>query len=282
MIIVLNPGIYSTIQDLGRPGFAHIGVPISGAMDLYSAKIGNQMLNNAPADAVIEITFGICQFRFEKPAWICVSGADFNATINGVRLAMNSLIKAEKKAIITFGKRIKGVRTYLCIQGGIQSKTILKSKSYYKKITPNFILKKGNQLTFGTNITKIKETHSKIKINPAHFTSNTMVCSKGPEFDLLNAEQQKRLTKNLFTISNDNNRVGYRLKEQLENNLESILTSGVLPGTVQLTPSGILIVLMRDCQLTGGYPRILQLTAQSINRLAQKATGEKVEFLINY
>ena len=280
MITVLNPGIYSTIQDLGRPSFAHIGVPISGVMDLYSAKIGNQILNNASNDAVIEITFGGCQFRFNKSTWICVTGADFDSTINGVELAMNSLVKVEKDAMITFGKRVKGVRTYLCVQGGIQSDTVLKSKSYYKGITPRFLLRKGDELKLGTNSTEIEETHSKIKMNTTHFTSNTMVCSKGPEFNLLSDAQQKILTKNLFTISNDNNRTGYRLEEQVKNNLDSILTSGVLPGTVQLTPSGVLIVLMRDCQVTGGYPRVLQLTESAINQMAQKTTHDTFQFIL--
>ena len=83
-----------------------------------------------------------------------------------------------------------------------------------------------------------------------------------------------------FIISEDNNRVGYRLKESLENNLKPILTSSVLPGTVQLTPSGKLIVLMRDCQVTGGYPRILQLSNESIDKLAQKITGDMIRFKI--
>jgi len=115
-------------------------------------------------------------------------------------------------------------------------------------------------------------------LDKAHFTSNTFFCSKGPEFDLLSKAQQQKLLSDEFTISNDNNRMGYRLKEPVENDLKSILTSGVLPGTVQLTPSGKLLVLMRDCQVTGGYPRVLQLTGQSINQLAQKTTSDRIKF----
>ena len=83
-----------------------------------------------------------------------------------------------------------------------------------------------------------------------------------------------------FTISEDNNRVGYRLHETIENNLKPILTSAVLPGTVQLTPSGTLIVLMRDAQVTGGYPRVLQLTSFSIDILAQRVSGGEIQFEI--
>ena len=83
-----------------------------------------------------------------------------------------------------------------------------------------------------------------------------------------------------FSISDDNNRVGYRLKESLKNNLSSILTSAVLPGTVQLTPSGKCIILLQDCQVTGGYPRILQLSEIAIARVSQKITGDKIQFIL--
>ena len=101
---------------------------------------------------------------------------------------------------------------------------------------------------------------------------------KGPEFEYLTLEQQAQLFNNKLTISNLNNRMAYQFKEPLKNNLNPIITSQVLPGTVQLTPSGNLIVLMRDCQTTGGYPRILQLKETSINVLSQKMTGQTLQF----
>ena len=101
---------------------------------------------------------------------------------------------------------------------------------------------------------------------------------KGPEFHLLSKNQQEFLINSQFTISKDNNRMAYQLSEILENNLESIITSLVLPGTVQLTPSGKLIILMRDCQTTGGYPRVLQLKESAISVLAQKLTGNPINF----
>ena len=84
-----------------------------------------------------------------------------------------------------------------------------------------------------------------------------------------------------FTISNSNNRMAYQLNELLKNNIEPIITSLVLTGTVQLTPSGKLIILMRDNQTCGGYPRILQLNEESINRLSQKHSGKKIKFQIS-
>ena len=112
------------------------------------------------------------------------------------------------------------------------------------------------------------------------FKSTTIEVYTGPEYNLLNALPKEQFSKTLFTISKENSRMGYRLQEHIENDLGSLLTSAVLPGTVQLTPSGKLIILMRDCQITGGYPRILQLTESSINNLAQKTTGDTFTFKI--
>src|SRR5690606_9695498 len=101
--------------------------------------------------------------------------------------------------------------------------------------------------------------------------------SKGPEFERL-SEQQMIALKQEFTIG-VNDRMGYRLKELIPNQMESMLSSPILPGTVQLTPSGKLIILMRDCQTTGGYPRVLRLNEDDINILAQERSGEVIEVL---
>tara|TARA_R110002124_G_scaffold162063_2_gene329165 strand:+ start:2395 stop:3240 length:846 start_codon:yes stop_codon:yes gene_type:complete len=278
MITVLNSGIYSSIQDLGRSGFAHIGVPVSGVMDSYATKIGNQLLHNSLEEAVIEITFGGCKFLFEKGLQICLTGANFTPTIDGEKVSMNSVLDVKKGSVLSFGKKIFGVRTYLSILGGISSEVVLNSKSFYKGITTSFVLKKGDQIKINSTTSENKKTLSKIKIEEHNFTAKCINCCKGPEFELLSKTEQELLIETQFTISNDNNRVGYRLKEVFKNQLKPILTSGVLPGTVQLTPSGELIILMRDCQVTGGYPRVLQLTEEAINILAQKTTKDKIQF----
>jgi len=103
--------------------------------------------------------------------------------------------------------------------------------------------------------------------------------TKGPEFDLLTKRQTDYLFKKKFTIDNLNNRMGYQLKSPIPKmKKKEIITSVLIPGTVQLTPSGKLIIMMRDCPTTGGYPRILQLTDEAINRLAQLETGDTFTF----
>jgi biotin-dependent carboxylase-like uncharacterized protein len=277
MIKVLHPGIYSSVQDQGRKGFAKLGIPVSGAMDSYSSEMANILLNNRKSDAVIEITFGMAKFEFTKGTFICVSGADFSPTINGKGIEMMTVYEVEKGALVSFGNRKYGVRTYIAVQGGIQSDVYVKSRSFGKGITPNFRLQKGDALQILAKKPYENSGFSKIKVLEELFSLSELECYPGPEYDQLNDAQKQRLSET-FTISEDNNRVGYRLNEIIENDLKPILTSGVLPGTVQLTPSGQLIVLMKDAQVTGGYPRILQLSSFAIDILSQKMTGEKIQF----
>jgi len=278
MVRVEAAGFLTTIQDLGRKGYGNVGVPVSGVMDLYSAKIANLMLQNSENDAVLEITFGNCTLVFEKETVICISGADFSATINNQLVVLNSVLKINKNDVLKFRKRNYGVRTYIAILGGFKTKKFLKSRSFYINITKDSVLKKGDLLPYKSYNKKITSTLSTIKPNILQFNKKTIECFKGPEYILLSELQKKNIINTLFSISNANNRMAYLLNELIENTLESMLTSAVLPGTVQLTPSGKLIILMRDCQVTGGYPRILQLTPEAINIISQKTTHDSFKF----
>lgn len=279
MIKVLHSGIYLSVQDLGRIGVAKKGIPQGGVLDSYAAKMANALLKNNVSDAVIEITFGLGKFEFTTDTIICLVGGDFSPKLNATSIAMNAIVEVKKGDVLLFGKRNYGVRVYLAVKGGIQSEVVLKSRSFFQGLTPKIRLKKGDILNINKTIGLIENKHARIKINHDRFSLEDIRCYKGPEYDQLN-QVQKRGLKNTFSISEDNNRVGYRLKEIVENNLTPILTSAVLPGTVQLTPSGKLIILMRDCQVTGGYPRVLQLTNESIDRLSQKMTNDTIRFVL--
>jgi biotin-dependent carboxylase-like uncharacterized protein len=280
MIKVLKAGFYTTIQDQGRVGFASVGVPISGAMDSYSTNLANSILNNSLADAVLEITQGACQLQFLVATKICISGGDLSPKINNVLISLNSRISVLENDILTFGKVNFGVRCYLAVVGGILSDKKLGSRSMFKNITKNYLVKSGDLLPIFETHKGIKSSHTIVKSNQNHFENALIECYKGPEFEVLSSHQKKLLFETEFSISKDNNRMGYKLNETIKNEISSILTSAVLPGTVQLTPSGKLIVLMRDCQVTGGYPRVLQVSESSISKLSQKITGSKFSFTI--
>ena len=280
MLKVLKAGFLTSIQDKGRVGFASIGIPVSGAMDSYSADLANSILNNSLEDAVLEITLGGCKFEFLEKTAICISGSDFSTTINNKSIPLNKRIVIYENDILSFGKVNYGVRSYIAVKGGFLSEKKLGSRSFYPNITKNFLIKKNDMIDYNSYDTSLSASKASIKINKNHFESEIIECFRGPEFDFLNKEQQDKLLVQSFSISKDNSRMGYKLNEIVENNFAQILTSAVLPGTVQLTPSGKLIVLMRDCQVTGGYPRVLQLTENSINTLAQKTTNHKIQFVL--
>ncbi len=280
MIKVLSSGFFTSVQDEGRFGYGKFGVPISGAMDKYSAKLANHILSNEDNDALLEITLGTCKLLFNEQTIISITGADFSPKINNHKVLLNSTIKIQQGDVLTFNKPTFGVRCYLAVKGGFQTEVVLKSRSFYSGITPQNRLKKKDELPYKPYAISLMKSLSSVKVQATNFKSTTIEVYTGPEYNLLNALPKEQFSKTLFTISKENSRMGYRLQEHIENDLGSLLTSAVLPGTVQLTPSGKLIILMRDCQITGGYPRILQLTESSINNLAQKTTGDTFTFKI--
>lgn len=281
MIEVIDPGFYSTIQDLGRFGFQDYGVPSSGVMDSFSAFMANTLLGNPKNAAVIEMTLKGPKLRFDSNTSICISGANMPPALNGTPIELNRVIKVKKGDILSFGRIQNGVRTYLAVKNGIRSEQIMSSRSMYPNVTTYFRFQKNDIMDIDQTH-HADSTYALVKISNEHLDSVHLEVHKGPEFDQLSKDQQKILFSKEFTVAKENNRMAYQLDQTLENDLSSIITSLVLPGTVQLTPSGKLIVLMRDCQTTGGYPRILQLSESAINILSQKFTGDKIDFkLIN-
>ena len=278
MIAILHPGIYCSVQDQGRFGHTKMGVPQAGCADTYAATMANALLKNHEKDALIEITFGQGKFKFTSDTYICLTGGNFSPKLNGKLIKMQSVYFIKKDSVLSFGKRVYGARVYLSVQGGIQTEKVYGSRSFFDGITQQK-LGKGAMLPILPIQKYADNNFSKVRVSEKHFTTIYLPCLKGPEFFKLNQEQQRKLFTP-FSISDDNNRVGYQLKESLKNNLSSILTSAVLPGTVQLTPSGKCIILLQDCQVTGGYPRILQLSEIAIARVSQKITGDKIHFIL--
>lgn len=181
--------------------------------------------------------------------------------------------------MLSFDKLILGCRCYLAVSHGFKTEVVMNSRSMFKCVTEQFKLKKGDVLQInGMPNAFTKKKYAKLKFNDLYLKTREIEAYAGAEFHLLSKYQQEKLITTLFSVSKDSNRMAYQLLEPLENSLQAIITSPVIPGTVQLTPSGRLIILMRDCQTTGGYPRVLQLKEQSINTLAQKPINARIKF----
>ncbi len=276
MLTLRKAGIYTTVQDNGRFFGAHLGVPCSGAMDRRSAEIANLILGNNINDALLECTFIGPIIDFHAPSLIAIVGAKIPAFLNDNSINTSRAIKIKMGDTLSFGKIEKGCRFYIGIKGGILSESVFNSKSVC--LTGNILkqLKNGDTLSYKT-YTDIKTSSVSIK---RILGNNILEVFKGPEFSILNNSAQKEIFgANLFILPGSN-RMAYRVDHVLDlSHSYSIHSSGTLPGTVQLTPSGDLIILMRDTQTTGGYPRILQLAEEAINDLSQLMPGE--DFALN-
>ena len=277
-IEVLQPGLFSSIQDVGRNRFLKYGVPMSGVMDLYAAKMANLILQNIPDSAVLEITQMGPKLKFSDPVKIAIFGASLSPKINNLKIENNKVYKIEAGDELSFGKRQVGCRAYLAISGGFKTEKILKSRSWFEGITDNFKLVKAMKLPYESTNEAKTEINASIKFNSEYLVTSEIEIFPGPEFYLLTENEQEMLRSRIFSIDKNNNRMAIQLQEIMENNLQPIITGPVLPGSVQLTPSGKLIVLMRDCQTTGGYPRVMQLSETGMNRIAQKIMGDSVSF----
>ncbi|MFN4762540.1 biotin-dependent carboxyltransferase family protein [Gillisia sp. Q332] len=276
-IEVLQPGLFSTIQDLGRYGFLKYGVPLSGNMDSYASKMGNLILNNPVNSAVLEITQMGPKLKFNASAKVVITGADLSPEINKIPVANNTIYFINCRDVLTFGKRKSGCRAYLSISGGFKTSESLGSKSWYEGITDFSKLEKGMKLAF-ESASAFYAAHAAVKINSEYLFQKEFHVFPGPEYSLLSLKEKELLASIEFSVDKKNNRMAIQLQEPIENNLSPIITGPVIPGTVQLTPSGSLIVLMRDCQTTGGYPRIFQLSDKAMNVISQKVLGDKILF----
>lgn len=276
MLKVLKSGFFTTLQDSGRFGFRNIGVPVSGVMDEIAVKKANILLENSPEDAVLEITMTGPTLMFDAPTYICLSGAFLSPTLNNTPIENYRVIKVEHGDILSYGRLENGFRSYLAVKGGFKGEEVLGSFSQYVPVTVSKRIKDGEEIEFDS-VVHYKPVISNLKMEN-HFSGSNIEVFKGPEFDMLNDTQLKVLFTKDFTVSEKNNRMAYQLTEKIEGYSKTLLTSGTLPGTVQLTPAGRLIILMKDGQTTGGYPRILQLSEASISTLAQKKFGDGITF----
>lgn len=279
-IAIEDKGFYTTIQDQGRLGYSALGVPESGAMDQQALALSNLLLNNPEGAAALECTLVGPTIRFLKELAFVLTGAQTAARLDEEVILGNKVYLARKDQVLSIGKVTKGCRVYLGLEGGLSTESYMGSRSQFYPITPKPTLEKGMQLETGMpNFGNVKGVHLHPKQLIAILNDNNISVQKGPEFNLLAAASRQQLWNSNLSITSWN-RMGIVLDPILQAQHHVMQSSPVLPGTVQLTPSGRLFVLMRDCQTTGGYPRVLQLTQNGMNRLAQKKSGDRIQLCL--
>jgi allophanate hydrolase subunit 2 len=216
--------------------------------------------------------------QFDKEAVIAIAGATFGIFVNNEEQCVNTKIRINEGDCIKFTPPKNGWRGYLAIQGGFDAEVVLGSKSMYLGITETARIEKGATLN-PSAIPELLKTENKV-IKPLDFDSEFIDVFKGPEYEILDDKTKENLINNNFKVHQYSNRMAIQIDGLGEVEFDDILTVPVQPGTVQITPSGKLLILMRDAQTTGGYPRVFQLTNDAVNKLAQKRPNDKIVFRI--
>ena len=281
---VLEEGLLTTVQDRGRFGYRKYGVPISGTMDSHAAELANWLVGNNPDQPVFEITMKGVTFKFLTDAVIGISGAKTNLYQNGEKKPINTTVRFGKGDVLSIQKPESGFRSYMAIQGNLDVDLVM--ESYSTCLQAEFGGFKGRKLKKGDMITWQADNHTfptkavPEKLIP-HFANHQKIrVLPGPEWGMLNTSDQSEIIHRTFKVTGQSNRMGIRLKNSFQQKGENkeLRSAPVLPGTVQLPPSGEPIILMNDAQSVGGYPRILQVVEAELWRLGQVWRGNEITF----
>ena len=276
-IKVIDPGFYTSIQDKGRYGYRHIGFPVSGAMDFYSFERSNLLVGNIENEAGLECTIKGPSLLFSGPSWVAISGANAKILLNEKKVNIDKPFFCDLGDLLKLGNIYNGQRCYISFGGGISTERIYGSRSQYYPLTVNSKILKSDKIPIKG---KLKIEKVKLKLVSSVKYNCSIDVFKGPDWNMIDNDIQKKIINSSFEIGS-NNRMAYRISGSGLHNKLSISSSSVLPGTVQITPDGDLIIVMRDGQITGGYPRILQLTDKAQYKLAQCYSGQLINFQIN-
>ncbi|BBN81439.1 hypothetical protein PA25_14240 [Pseudoalteromonas sp. A25] len=280
MLKVTKQGVMTSIQDIGRFGFRHYGVCRSGALDPFAVCLANMLLDNPPHQAVIEVTIGLAEFEFTKPCNFALTGGCLNAKLANKPIYPGWRYYAQAGDKLSFATSANAQRAYFTVQGGfVAIESIL--SSYSTDLQASFGGYRGRALEQGDNL---EFEHGSAALAPLgvkqpEYTKQVRVL-KGPHCDKLPSGTFEQLVNNPWTVSETSNRMGARLNgPSLLNHDVSIATQAVHPGVIQIPPSGEPIVLLNDCQTTGGYPIAATVIDADLRMFSQLGANQQCHFI---
>ena len=287
-ILVIRPGLCSTLQDGGRLGYQHLGVPVNGPMDALAHALANVLVGNPVDGTSLEVTLQGPTLRFDSSCLLAIAGADLGARLDGAPLPPGQAIRVAAGSVLDFARRVHGARAYIAVHGGYQVPAVLNSRSTFRRGGLGGMqgreLLAGDRLRLASsfrNPPRVQIPHA-LYIDPPSAAERPIRIVRGREWSAFSAQAQRALVDSVYRIGNDSERMGYRLagaELKLHAPLE-LLSEAVPFGTVQVPPSGQPIVLMADRQTTGGYPKIAHVVSVDLPLLAQRLPGESVRFTL--
>lgn len=279
----IKTGLQTTIQDQGRIGYQGMGIPVNGAMDKASAKAANQLVGNEEHGPVLEITLLGPDIRIEGEGQIAITGANLSPKVNGEPVSMYETLDVDDGDMVSFGRPVTGCRSYLAVRGDWQIEPWLGSYSASatkaSELTPQSVIQKEQVLEVS-----YEEWFPPLTIaqedQPDLNALNIISVLPGPEFSLISNLTIGDFFSQDFKVSNDSNRMGYKLEGKLAHfeSAREVISSGIIPGTIQVTNAGQPIVLMADAQSSGGYTRLANVITEDLDKLAQMKPGDVVRF----
>lgn len=289
---VLQPGLLTTLQDPGRPGLAHLGVGRAGAFDAPALVIANLLCGNPRHACGLEITLRGPTLRFTAAAHIAITGAPLAVSLDGAPAATWAPVAVPAGGELVLGPLRSGCRSYLAVRGGFAVPAVLGSRScdLNARLGPlaGRPLIAGDRLPIGTCIacpvsSAARAPRWSLDPRPWHDTDPTrpLRLLPGTHLARLTGASRARLFSEPFSVHADSNRVGLRLRgPTLEwQQACEMVSEGCVPGTLQLPPAGQPIAFGPECPVSGGYPRIGQLAAVDLPRLAQLRPGDALRFV---
>ncbi|GAA0329174.1 5-oxoprolinase subunit PxpC [Bacillus carboniphilus] len=284
-IRILKEGFYTTIQDLGRFSYKDIGIPSAGAMDLVSATLANWVALNHETAPVLECTLMGPTLHFDEDALVVVGGKGFIPKVNQTTYQLFQPIWVHAGEQLQLISTEAACRCYIAIHGGIILNKVLGSFSTYTRGKIGGLngmpIQKGDMLpTLPTHLPPKKRWYLSPELYTSLYNQRTIRFLKGNQADWFSEDMFQQFQKNSYKISSQSDRMGYRLEglplEIL--NKKELTTEGTVPGTVQIPPNGQPIILMRDSQVTGGYPKIGTVISWDVSVLGQKRPGDSIHF----
>lgn len=284
-IFVKDPGFSTTIQDLGRYGYAHLGISPAGAADALSFRIANLLAGNEENAPALEMTLIGATLQFEEQATIAITGAECEIEHNGQLSSAGRAIQVLAGSIVKCGRMIRGARAYLAVRGGIDVRLVMGSASTFLSAkTGGF---EGRSLRRGDRLHVGKEYRSSPR--PLHFTSlpafvsegeTILRVTRGPQQHWFDADAFVKFFEGPFSISDQSGRTGLRLNggRIAPRNGAQLLTDGIPLGAIQIPPDGQPIILFVDQQTTGGYPKIANVIAADLHLVGQLRARDTVRF----
>lgn len=282
MIRVLDPGPQSTIQDLGRYGYQDLGFSSGGAVDAIAHRWANMLVGNPPESPTIEMALQGGSFEFSKPCWVSITGTVEYVWVNDEPLSCWSAFWVEEGTVVRFAK-FNGIYAYLGVQGTIDTEIAMGSRStdLVAGIGGFFgrTLQKNDYIPVVLPPTQQKWFQDEIRLVSRVNFDNLSPIRVLPSHRPVEKNVWKEFINQSFTIGLDSNRMGLRLKSTHKLNIASTrISEGMIPGAIEVTPDGSLILLLGSRGTLGGYPTIATVISADIARISQRQLGTPVQF----